>query len=100
MYYTRRKIEGGVGAQGESDNTNFLKPNGQSRDHNIYDNNRPQSIPQFIILEFPPVLGQWEHLRFWPLYNAGKSDTKLYWGMSFRWPHYSSFVFCCLNMYM
>ena len=30
MRYTRRKFEGGVGALRESDDTNFLKPNGQS----------------------------------------------------------------------
>ena len=36
MCYTRRKIEGGVGALRESDNTNFLKPNGQSRNLNVY----------------------------------------------------------------
>ena len=33
----RRKVEGGVGAMLESDDTNFLKPNGQSRNLNIYD---------------------------------------------------------------
>ena len=32
----RHKIEGGVGALRESDDTNFVKPNGQSRDLNIY----------------------------------------------------------------
>ena len=32
----RRKIEGGVGALRESDDTNFLNPNGQSRNLNIY----------------------------------------------------------------
>ena len=37
MCYTQRKIEGGVGALRESDDTNFLKPNGQSRNLNIYD---------------------------------------------------------------
>ena len=36
MCYTRRKIEGGVGALRESDDTNFWKPNGQSRNLNIY----------------------------------------------------------------
>ena len=36
MRYTRRKIEGGVGALRESDDKNFLKPNGQSRNLNIY----------------------------------------------------------------
>ena len=36
MCYTRRKIEGGVGALRESDDTNFLKPNGQSRNLNVY----------------------------------------------------------------
>ena len=36
MCYTRRKIEGGVGALRESDDSNFLKPNGQSRNLNIY----------------------------------------------------------------
>ena len=37
MCYTRRKIEGGVGALRESDDANFLKPNGQSRNLNIYE---------------------------------------------------------------
>ena len=37
MCYTRRKIEGGVGALLESDDTNFLKPNGRSRNLNIYE---------------------------------------------------------------
>ena len=37
MCYTWRKIEGGVGALRESDDTNFLKPNGQSRNLNICD---------------------------------------------------------------
>ena len=36
MRYTRRKPEGGVGALRKSDDTNFLKPNGQSRNLNVY----------------------------------------------------------------
>ena len=36
MCYTRRKIEVGVGALRESDDTNFLKLNGQSRNLDIY----------------------------------------------------------------
>ena len=36
MCYTRCKIEGGVGTLQESVDTNFLKPNGQSRNLNIY----------------------------------------------------------------
>ena len=36
MCYTRRKIEGGVGVLRESKDTNFLKPNGQSRNPNVY----------------------------------------------------------------
>ena len=36
MCYTQRKIEGGLVALRESDATNFLKPNGQSRNLNIY----------------------------------------------------------------
>ena len=36
MCYTQRKIEGGVGALGESDDTNFFKLNGQSRNLKIY----------------------------------------------------------------
>ena len=36
MCYTRRKLEGGVAALRVSDDTNFLKPNGQSRNLNIY----------------------------------------------------------------
>ena len=37
MCYTQRKLEGGVGVLRESDDTNFLKLNGQSRNLNIYD---------------------------------------------------------------
>ena len=37
MCYTLRKIEGVVGALRESDVTNFLKPNGLSRNLNIYE---------------------------------------------------------------
>ena len=40
MCYTRRKIEGGVGVLRESHDTNLLKPNGQSRNLNIYGSNR------------------------------------------------------------
>ena len=36
MCYTRRKVEGGVGALGESDDTNFCKSNGRYRNLNIY----------------------------------------------------------------
>ena len=36
MCYTRHKIEGGIGALRESDDSNFLKPNGLSRNHHIY----------------------------------------------------------------
>ena len=36
MCYTRRKTESGVGALREFDDTNFLKPIGQSRNLNIY----------------------------------------------------------------
>ena len=36
MCYTRRKIEGGVGALRESYDANLLKPNGQSRNLHIY----------------------------------------------------------------
>ena len=39
MCHTRRKIEGGVGELRESDDSNFLKPNGQSRNLNIYEYN-------------------------------------------------------------
>ena len=38
MCYTRRKIEDCVVALREPDDTNFLKPNGQSRNLNIYGN--------------------------------------------------------------
>ena len=38
------KIEGGVGALRESDVTNFLKPNGQSRNLNIYGRHLYSSI--------------------------------------------------------
>ena len=36
MCYTRRKIEGVVGALRESDDINFLKPSGQSRNLDVY----------------------------------------------------------------
>ena len=36
MCYTRRKIQGGVSALRESDDTTFLEPNGQSRNLNVY----------------------------------------------------------------
>ena len=36
MRYTRHKIEGGLGALREFDDVNFLKPNGQSRNINVY----------------------------------------------------------------
>ena len=42
MCYARRKIEGGVGALRESADTNFWKPNGQSRNLNIYGKYTPQ----------------------------------------------------------
>ena len=37
MCYMQRKIQGGVGALRESDDTNFLKPNGESRNLYAYD---------------------------------------------------------------
>ena len=48
MRYTRRKLEGGVGVLRESDDTNVLKPNGQSRNLNVYDNMTPSqmNLPQ------------------------------------------------------
>ena len=42
MCYTRRRIEGGVGVLREPNNTNFLKPNGQSRNLHIYEANAMQ----------------------------------------------------------
>ena len=36
MCYMRRKIEGAIGAMRESDDTNFLKPDGQSRNLYVY----------------------------------------------------------------
>ena len=36
MCYMRRKIEGGVGVLQESDDTNFWKPTGQSRNLNVF----------------------------------------------------------------
>ena len=40
MCYTQRKIEGVVGALRSCDDTEFLKPNGQSRNLNVYDVNK------------------------------------------------------------
>ena len=48
MSYTRRNIEGGVGALRESDDTIFLKPNGQSRNFNIYDAYTLRSFSQLL----------------------------------------------------
>ena len=39
MCYTRRKIEGGVEELRENDDTKVLKPNGRSRNLNIYELN-------------------------------------------------------------
>ena len=36
MCYTQRNIQGGVGALRESNDTNFFKPNGQSRNLNVH----------------------------------------------------------------
>ena len=47
MRYTLRKIEGGAGALRESDDTNFLKPNGQSRNLNIYFQNLTWNMHHF-----------------------------------------------------
>ena len=47
MHYTQRKVEGGVGSLRESDDTDFLKPNGQSRNLNIYD-----SSPFLLVLGY------------------------------------------------
>ena len=61
MCYTRRKIEGDVVALRESDDTNFLKPNGQSRNLNIYGfilNNRENSIEESF-LAYCPDLPNW-----------------------------------------
>ena len=44
MCYARRKIEGGDVALRESDDSNFLKPNGQSRNLNIYAISSTQNI--------------------------------------------------------
>ena len=55
MSYTRRKIEGGVGAMRESDDTNFLKPNGQSRDLNIYGSYISEAL---LVLELTSVLSR------------------------------------------
>ena len=50
MCYTRRKIEGGVGALRESYDANLLKPNGQSRNLHIYglDQQRQDSFALFV----------------------------------------------------
>ena len=49
MCYTRRKIEGGVEALREDDDTNFLKPNGQSRNLNIYDYKLMHALQYFTL---------------------------------------------------
>ena len=45
MCYTRRKLQGGVGAQRESGDINFLKPNDQSRNLNVYAKDKGATIP-------------------------------------------------------
>ena len=49
MCYTRRKIEGGVFTLRECDDTNFLKPNGQSRNLNIYGINNRLSLLMYLL---------------------------------------------------
>ena len=56
MCYTRRKIEGGVDALREFDDTNFLKPNGQSRNLNIYGLDQDNGFTPFPWLSFSRTL--------------------------------------------
>ena len=57
MCYTQRKIEGGVGALQEPDDTNFLKPNGQSRNLHIYGTVSELTLsPMFFFVLFTPGL--------------------------------------------
>ena len=59
MCYTRRKIEGGVEALREYDDTKVLKPNGQSRNLNIYVQTKPQ-----------PHCSKWWTIKiFWAISN-------------------------------
>ena len=64
MCYMRRKIEGGVVALRESDDTNFLKPNGQSRNLNIY----AYVTYTRNSIKFDPISLHWSNS------NAGKMD--------------------------
>ena len=52
MCYTRRKIESGVGALRESDDTNFLKPNGLSRNLNVYASDTTHWKNLWVLLSF------------------------------------------------
>ena len=52
----RRKVEGGVGALRESDDTNFLKPNGQSRNLNVYGRNHNKEATNF---DIEVIKGKW-----------------------------------------
>ena len=53
----RLAIEGGVGALRESDDTNFSKPNGQSRNLNIYghDHGRIKTMAMPLVPFYPSV---------------------------------------------
>ena len=55
MCHTRCNIEGGVGAlrERESDDTNFLKPNGQSRNLNIYASSRFLLVLRYEVAKVP-----------------------------------------------
>ena len=58
MCYARRKIEGGVGALRWSDDTNFLKFNGQSRNLNVYVFNAPTVLKT---MSMRPYFGRAAH---------------------------------------
>ena len=76
MCCTRRKIEGGVGALPESDDTNFLKPNGQSSNLNIYGSNP-------LILRITCIVLPIDSLWFYPMPQCETLDAS----------HYTMFIY-------
>ena len=69
MCYTRRNSEDGVGALRESDETNFLKPNGQSRNLNIYD--LAQGIQSWFFTGIIPKLIGMQALELFFIFQYG-----------------------------
>ena len=77
MCYTRRKIQGGVGALRESDDTNYLKPNGQSRNLNIYDKDTALQSSDDRIVSILPALVSFGLLNLKDVVASKASNSRL-----------------------